>query len=40
MVDAPASSAVTRELLGWQPTEAGLIDDLDQDHYFETPAAR
>jgi nucleoside-diphosphate-sugar epimerase len=32
--DVPASSALTRELVGWQPTHAGLIDDLDQDHYF------
>ncbi|MEA2638320.1 MAG: hypothetical protein QOE18_1377 [Chloroflexota bacterium] len=32
--DSPASSALTRELLGWQPTHAGLIDDLDQGHYF------
>jgi nucleoside-diphosphate-sugar epimerase len=33
-LDAPASSARTRELLGWQPTHPGLIDDLDQGHYF------
>jgi nucleoside-diphosphate-sugar epimerase len=33
-LDAPASSALTRELLGWQPTEVGLIEDLDQGHYF------
>ena len=33
-IDSPASSAPTRELLGWQPTQAGLIDDLDQGHYF------
>jgi nucleoside-diphosphate-sugar epimerase len=32
--DSPASSALTRELLGWQPTHPGLIDDLDQGHYF------
>jgi nucleoside-diphosphate-sugar epimerase len=32
--DIPASSALTRELVGWQPTHAGLIDDLDQGHYF------
>ena len=32
--DVPATSALTRELLGWQPTHAGLIDDLDQGHYF------
>jgi len=33
-VDAPASSALTRELLAWQPTQVGLIADLDQGHYF------
>jgi nucleoside-diphosphate-sugar epimerase len=33
-LDAPASSTVTRELLGWEPTEPGLIADLDQGHYF------
>jgi len=38
-VDSPASSALTRELLAWQPTHAGLIDDLDQGHYFHTPSA-
>jgi nucleoside-diphosphate-sugar epimerase len=33
-MDGPASSVLTRELLGWQPTQLGLIDDLDQGHYF------
>jgi nucleoside-diphosphate-sugar epimerase len=32
--DSPASSALTRELLGWQPTHPGLIEDLDEGHYF------
>jgi hypothetical protein len=25
---------VTRGLLGWEPTGPGLIEDLDQGHYF------
>jgi nucleoside-diphosphate-sugar epimerase len=33
--DSPASSALTRELLGWQPKHPGLIADLDEGHYFE-----
>jgi hypothetical protein len=33
-IDSPVSSVLTRELLGWQPTQPGLIDDLDQGHYF------
>jgi nucleoside-diphosphate-sugar epimerase len=33
-VDSPASSALTRELLGWQPVQQGLIADLDEGHYF------
>jgi nucleoside-diphosphate-sugar epimerase len=37
--DSPASSAMTRELLGWQPVNPGLIDDLDQGHYFQKPFA-
>ena len=38
-VDAPASSELTRELLDWQPTHPGLIDDLDKGHYFDGPSA-
>lgn len=37
--DIPASSVLTRDLLGWRPTHPGLIDDLDQGHYFHTPTA-
>ncbi|MGW3568590.1 SDR family oxidoreductase [Streptomyces sp. NPDC000941] len=33
-LDGPTSSVLTRELLGWQPTHPGLIDDLDKGHYF------
>jgi nucleoside-diphosphate-sugar epimerase len=36
--DIPASSALTRQLVGWQPVHARLIDDLDKGHYFDTPA--
>jgi nucleoside-diphosphate-sugar epimerase len=28
--DVPATSTLTRELVGWQPTHRGLIDDLDR----------
>ncbi|MFE4871599.1 SDR family oxidoreductase [Streptomyces sp. NPDC056682] len=37
-VDSPASSALTRELLDWQPTLPGLLEDLGQGHYFHTSA--
>lgn len=37
-VDNPVSSVGTRELLGWKPTHPGLIADLEQGHYFATPA--
>jgi nucleoside-diphosphate-sugar epimerase len=33
-LDSPASSALTRERLGWQPTQPGLIEDLEKGHYF------
>ena len=36
-VDQPASSVLTRELLGWRPAQPGLIEDLDKGHYFRTP---
>ena len=32
--DMPASSTITQELLSWKPTHPGLIEDIDQGHYF------
>jgi nucleoside-diphosphate-sugar epimerase len=34
-IDVPTSSAKTRALLGWEPKEKGLIEDLDQPCYFK-----
>jgi nucleoside-diphosphate-sugar epimerase len=33
-LDSPASGALTRKLLDWEPTHAGLLADLDEGHYF------
>lgn len=33
-VDNPTSNALTREGLGWEPAEPGLLADLDEGHYF------
>jgi nucleoside-diphosphate-sugar epimerase len=32
--DVPSSSTRTRALLGWQPGQPGLIEDLEKGHYF------
>jgi len=32
--DVPASSALTRERLGWTPEQPGLVADLEAGHYF------
>jgi hypothetical protein len=37
-LDLQASSAQTREKLGWNATGPGLIADLDNMRYFETNA--
>jgi len=37
-IDAPASSALTQERLGWRPMQVGLIADLNAEHYFEHTA--
>ena len=33
-LDNPTSNDATRKILGWEPEHAGLIEDLEQDHYF------
>jgi hypothetical protein len=33
-LDNPVSAVRTRELLGWEPVHPGLIDDLNEGHYF------
>ena len=38
-LDSPASSTLTRELLGWRPAQPGLIEDLGKGHYFRATAA-
>ncbi|MFI9780964.1 SDR family oxidoreductase [Streptomyces sp. NPDC051956] len=37
-LDIQASNTLTRELLDWQPTHPGLLEDLDKGHYFHTDA--
>ncbi|MEO7123047.1 MAG: SDR family oxidoreductase [Lacisediminihabitans sp.] len=33
-MDSPASSAITQQRFGWEPTHPGLIEDLELGHYF------
>jgi nucleoside-diphosphate-sugar epimerase len=35
-IDSKASSAITRELMGWEPTHPNLLEDLEAGHYFRT----
>lgn len=35
VLDSPASSKITREVLGWQPKHIGLLEDM-QKNYFES----
>jgi nucleoside-diphosphate-sugar epimerase len=32
--DMPASGTITQQLMGWKPTHPGLIEDIEQGHYF------
>jgi nucleoside-diphosphate-sugar epimerase len=34
-IDSPASSARTRQQLGWHPTHPALIADIDREAYFK-----
>jgi len=33
-MDSPATAAITRQLLGWEPTGPSLLDDLNQEYYY------
>lgn len=33
-LDGPASNTITRELLGWEPTRPGWVEDVKSGHYF------
>jgi len=37
-LDARVSNTLTRELLDWQPTRPGLLEDLEKGHYFHSRA--
>jgi nucleoside-diphosphate-sugar epimerase len=33
-MDLPASSTLTQKRLGWRPERPGLVEDLEEGHYF------
>jgi nucleoside-diphosphate-sugar epimerase len=33
-LNLPASNLITRQALGWEPTQPGLLADMDNGHYF------
>jgi nucleoside-diphosphate-sugar epimerase len=33
-MDSPATAALTRELLAWEPTGPSLLEDLEEGHYY------
>ena len=33
-LDLPASNLITRQTLGWEPAQPGLLKDIDNGHYF------
>lgn len=33
-LDSPASSTITRAMLGWEPTGPSLLEDLEKDYYY------
>ena len=37
-LDFPATNLITRQALGWEPAQPGLLADLDNGHYFPPPA--
>ncbi len=37
--DNPSSNDFTRELMHWEPTHVGLIEDINKGFYFKTPLA-
>ncbi|MGB9069797.1 MAG: SDR family oxidoreductase [Candidatus Acidiferrales bacterium] len=39
-LDMPSSSALTRQRLGWRPTQSGLMEDLDHARDFEPELAK